>query len=108
MGTFDTFTKIDQPLCEMINRPELVGCEGGQLDHDSHLAIFACAYNLTERALWSPPGDRFDKSIESHGGITIFDLKTKESRKLVLKNFESEFSPLGMGIVSDQVSILID
>ena len=63
----------------------------------------ACAYNLTERRQWCPPGDKFDQSIVSHGGLTVFDLKTKESKKLELRGFDSEFSPHGLGLVQDPV-----
>jgi hypothetical protein len=103
LGIFDDFKVIHQPECEMIKRPELVGCEGGQMHYPSHSAIFACAYNLTERHLWFPAADKFDTSIEPHGGITVFDLKTKQSKKLELRNFNSEFSPLGIGLVEDPV-----
>jgi hypothetical protein len=85
----------------LLEKQELTGCEKGQIHYESDTAFFACSINIEERIAWWPPLDNRDKSIFSKGGLTIMDLKTLETKRLNLTNFDVEFSPHGLGIKTD-------
>jgi arylesterase / paraoxonase len=101
LGTFDPIRHQQYSDCYFEQSEELSGCENGQVDFETGISYLACAKNLTERRKWFPPTGSNDKSIFSHGGITLYNFKTGSIEILELEGLESEFQPHGLGIIED-------
>ena len=71
-GVFQN-TKIIETTCKLKKDQNLVGCEKSELHEPSGLIFYACYKNLTERQLWAPPMEKFDKSFTSHGVLSIYN-----------------------------------